>query len=256
MALNRETFLAYLLKEYNQPFSGWDFSYLNGRSETIHPPDMWNYQSYVRAAMLHAHSMLDIDTGGGEILASLQPLPAHTYATESYLPNVPVARQRLEPMGVSVYAIDEDDKGHTPFADNQFDLIINRHGSYVPRELWRILKPGHQFITQQVGGETNKELNMLLDAPPYTYADWTLKRAVNELEQAGFQIQEQREALLLTRYFDVGAIVYYLKAIPWQIPDFSIEKYLDKLLEMQHQIQEKGAIGVHLHQFLIIAQKA
>lgn len=42
MVLDRDTFLAHLLKEYNQPFSGWDFSYLNGRSETIHSPDMWN----------------------------------------------------------------------------------------------------------------------------------------------------------------------------------------------------------------------
>ena len=204
--------------------------------------------------MLHAHTLLDIDTGGGELLASLQPLPTHTYATESYSPNIPVARQRLEPLGINVYSI--DDKSHMPFTDNHFDLIINRHGNYVPRELWRILKPGQQFITQQIGGETNKEFHTLLDAPPYTYADWTLKHAVNELEQAGFQILEQREAFPLTRYYDVGAIVYYLKAISWQIPDFSVEKYLDKLFEMQQHIQEKGAIDTHLHQFFIVAQKA
>ena len=182
MIVDKDTFLAYLLKEYNQPFSGWDFSYLDGRSESIHPTDMWDYQSYVRAAILHADTLLDIDTGGGELLASLQPLPAHTYATESYSPNIPVARQRLEPLGVSVYSV--DDKGHMPFTDNQFDLIINRHGNYIPRELWRILKPGQQFITQQIGGETNKEFHTLLDAPPYLYADWTLKRAVSELAQA------------------------------------------------------------------------
>ncbi len=27
------------------------------------------------------------------------------------------------------------------------------------------------------------------------------------------------------RFFDIVAIVYYLKAIPWQIPDFSVEQY-------------------------------
>jgi SAM-dependent methyltransferase len=254
MIEDRDALYAYLLQEYNQPFSGWDFSYLNGRYETIHASDMWDYKDSIRKAMASAQSLLDIDTGGGEFLASLQPLPLQTCATESYPPNIPVARQRLEPLGVTVYAV--DDKSHVPFVDNQFDLIICRHGSYAPPELLRILKSGRQFITQQVGGETNKELHILLDAPPYSFADWTLQRAANELEQAGFQVLEQREAFLLARYYDIGALVYYLKAIPWQIPDFSVEKYFDKLLALHKQIQQQGAIEAHFHQFFIIAQKA
>lgn len=253
MALDRDAFYAYLLREYNQPFSGWDFSYLNGRYEMVHAPTIWDYKDSIRKAMASAQSLLDIDTGGGEFLASLQPLPAHTCATESYPPNIPVARQRLEPLSVTIYTV--DDKNHMPFADDQFDLIICRHGSYVPQELQRILKPRHQFITQQVGGETNKELHTLLNAPPYPFADWTLQRAVNELEQAGFQILEQREAFSLTRYYDIGALVYYLKAIPWQISDFSVEKYSDRLLALHEQIQQQGTIEAHFHQFFIIAQK-
>ncbi len=36
--------------------------------------------------------------------------------------------------------------------------------------------------------------------------------------------------------YDVGAIVYYLKAVPWEIPDFSVEKYFDKLQEIHKLI--------------------
>lgn len=257
-------FYNYLVSEYNEPFSGWDFTYLNGRSVDIHTGHPWDYTATVLAAMCEAESMLDMGTGGGERLASFaasQPLPPKTCATEGYAPNVPVARQRLTPLGVTVY--ESDDDHHLPFADEQFDLIINRHASYAPREVLRILKPGHRFITQQVGDQTNRRLHELLDyAPKDTFypgaqqkRTWNLDYAVRELEDAGWRIVEQQEEMYPTRYFDVGAIVYYLKAIPWEIPDFSVEKYFDKLLAVDQLIKRDGYVDVLFHQFFIIAQK-
>lgn len=52
-------------------------------------------------------------------------------------------------------------------------------------------------------------------------------------------------------FFDAGAIVYYLKAIPWQVPDFSVEKYFDKVAEIHNRIEEQSYIDVHIH--LLIA---
>jgi hypothetical protein len=48
-------------------------------------------------------SMLDVGTGGGEFLSKLQPLSEMIYATKGYLPNVPKARKRLEPLGVEIF---------------------------------------------------------------------------------------------------------------------------------------------------------
>lgn len=48
-------------------FSGWDFSYLRGRYSSEAIP--WDYLSLVRKAIAESESMLDIGTGGGEILA-------------------------------------------------------------------------------------------------------------------------------------------------------------------------------------------
>jgi protein-L-isoaspartate O-methyltransferase len=86
--------------------------------------------------MKKAESMLDMGTGGGERLASLQPLPKVTYATEAYAPNVPIARKRLEPLGVKVVQIMSDD--NLPFANKTFDLIINHHEAYSVKEVYRI----------------------------------------------------------------------------------------------------------------------
>ncbi len=257
-----DEFYNYLVAEYNQPFSGWDLSYLKGRSVDIHTDPRWDYTAAVLAAMRDAETMLDMGTGGGERLASLaatQPLPPRTYATEGYAPNVRVASKRLEPLGVTVVAIDDN---HLPFADGQFDLIINRHASYAPHEVMRIIKPGQRFITQQVGDQTNRRLHELFGYTPkdtfYPGAEqpsaWNLEYAVRELQEAGWRIIEQQEEFYPTRYYDVGAIVYYLKAIPWEIPDFSIEKYFDKLVEIDQLIKQGGYVDVLFHQFFIVAQ--
>lgn len=262
--IGNNEFYNYLVSEYNQSFSGWDFAYLEHRRVDIHTGHPWDYSATVLAAIHGAESMLDMGTGGGERLASFaesQSLPPRTCATEGYAPNVPVARQRLAPLGVTVY--ESDDDHHLPFADEQFDLIINRHASYAPREVLRILKPGHRFITQQVGDQTNRRLHELLDyRPKDTFypgvqqkRTWNLAYAVHELEDAGWRVVEQQEEMYPTRYFDVGAIVYYLKAISWEIPDFSVEKYFDKLLAMDQLIKRDGYVDVLFHQFFIVAQK-
>jgi ubiquinone/menaquinone biosynthesis C-methylase UbiE len=263
--MTSDEFYTYLVAEYNTPFAGWDMSYLKGRSVDLHPESRWDYTATVLAAMDAAETMLDMGTGGGERLASLaamRPLPRLTIATEGYVPNIAVARQRLEPMGVTVVAIDDD--LHLPFADEQFDLIINRHASYDPHEVLRILKPGQRFITQQVGDQTNRRLHELFGYEPKEAfypgveqkSPWNLEYAVRELQDAGWQIIEQQEEFFTTRYYDVGAIVYYLKAIPWEIPDFSVEKYFDKLLEIDQLIERDGYVDVLFHQFFIVAQKA
>jgi len=243
----------FLIAEADHPFAGWDFSYVTLTGRMVEAPLSWSYASKLLMPVRKAQSLLDIDTGGGEYLSALQPLPPLTCATESYVPNISVARERLAPLGVKVYEI--NDSHSLPFEDNQFDLIINRHGYYSVKEVLRILKPGHQLITQQVGGANYAELNELLGAEKYMYVHWTLDYAVRELEAAGWSIVEQQEDHPITRFFDVGAILYCLKAVPWQIPDFSVEKYFAKLVEIHNIIQAQGYIDFHSHRFLIVAQK-
>ena len=250
----RNQLLHLWLSEYHYPFAGWDFSHLAGKMVEDHALP-WDYRATVCSHLNTAQSLLDMGTGGGEFLASLQPLPPAVYATEGYPPNIPVARQRLEPLGVRVVEVSED--GILSFQDQQFDLVINRHESYEPQELFRVLKPSGHFVTQQVGGLNNLDLNAALQA---SHADfgmtyWNLDYAVKQIENAGLRVLEQREAFPVTRFFDVGAIVYYLKVISWQIPDFSVEKYFEQLLELQRRIQTDGNLRVSSHRFFIVARK-
>ena len=83
--------------------------------------------------MQRAKSMLDMGTGGGEFLSMLQPFPSTIYATEGYAPNVPIARKKLEPLGVTVVEVNDDTA--LPFQDGQFNLILNQHESYAASEV-------------------------------------------------------------------------------------------------------------------------
>jgi len=259
-----DPFYNHLLAEYHHPFSGWDFSYLTGRRIDLHQQHHWDYAQRVTTAMKEAQSILDMCTGGGEYLAqylAMQPVP-EVYATEGYVPNLSVARERLAPLGVKIYEVQND---QLPLADASLDLIINRHGSYKAREVQRVLKPGKYFITQQVGDQTNRRLHELLGyTPPQEHrvhpdaddrAVWNLAYAVRELEADGWQIREQQEAFYPTRYYDVGAIVYYLKAVPWTVPGFTVERFFDQLVEIRKLIEREGFVDVLFHQFLIVAQR-
>src|SRR5690606_12581277 len=141
-------------------------------------------------------------------------------------PNFPIARERLAPLGIEVHTVEDD--ASLPFPDNSFDLVINRHESYAVSEVERILKPGGHFITQQVGGDNDNELNRLLGAPANDeYAHWNLAYAVNEFTGSDLEVIWRAESEVPTRFYDIGAVVYYLQAVPWQIPDFSVDAYRD-----------------------------
>jgi SAM-dependent methyltransferase len=147
--------------------------------------------------------------------------------------------------------------GRLPLEAAAFDLVINRHAVFTAAELHRILKPGGLFITQQVGGHNEQQLNQLLhaDLNPQI-AGWNLAAAVQQLETAGFEIVEQHETYPETVFYDIGAVVYYLKAVPWQIPGFSVDTYYDHLLALHHTIQASGGITVTGHRFFIEARRA
>ena len=79
------------------PFSGWDFSWLDGRSRS--EPLPWDYSVRVAALACTARTMLDMGTGGGEVLSRLPARANRTVATEAWPPNVPMAGRRLLPLG-------------------------------------------------------------------------------------------------------------------------------------------------------------
>ena len=66
---------------------GWDFSHIRDRyTEEEDLP--WDYRETIWRYLRPEMRLLDIDTGGGEFLLSLNHPYQHTAATEGYPPNV------------------------------------------------------------------------------------------------------------------------------------------------------------------------
>ncbi|MCJ7701591.1 MAG: class I SAM-dependent methyltransferase [Anaerolineales bacterium] len=255
MNIPSEELFKFLIQEAQAHFSGWDFSYLAGRESEA--PLRWSYISDALLRVRKSTALLDMDTGGGETFARFAPFPPVTYATEAYAPNVPIARERLEPLGVQVVALAEEEPRHLPFESNCFDLVLNRHGYYWAAEVYRITQPGGVFLTQQVGNRNDIGIRELLGAPDAGVIEECddLGKAVRDLQKAGFRVIKQLEDLYPQRFYDVGALVYQLKAVPWQIPDFSIEGYFQRLQDIHAQIQREGFVDVIEHRFFILAEK-
>jgi hypothetical protein len=106
-----------------EPVEGWDFSWFDGRATEQRPS--WGYARLIGERMAEVRSGLDIDTGGGEVLASIPRPPEVLVATEAWLPNVPVAADTLAPLGGRVVAARERDG--LPFRQGTFDLVVSRH---------------------------------------------------------------------------------------------------------------------------------
>ncbi|MBT2288708.1 class I SAM-dependent methyltransferase [Paenibacillus albidus] len=239
--------------EEEKTFQGWDFSYINSR--TREQPLPWDYKEWVLSYMQVASTLLDMGTGGGEFLLSLSPPPGRTYATEAYPPNVELCQKTLPAYGIDIRQVFEDEL--LPFGSAFFDLVMNRHESYAVQEIHRILKPGGIFVTQQVGGQNNRELSrFLLDADAsLTAPEFNLAGSIRELEAAAFTILEAREAFPVMKFYDVGALVYFAKIIEWEFPGFSVERCFDPLCKLQQQVEQAGFIETAEHRFMIVARK-
>ncbi|WP_250030857.1 class I SAM-dependent methyltransferase [Paractinoplanes maris] len=230
---------------------GWDFTWLTGRASGSDPT--WSYPDRARELVRHSASLLDADTGGGELLSSLGPLPDRTVAVEGWEPNLPVARGRLAPLGVDVRFAPGPE---LPLADRSVDLVLNRHGRLNPAEVARVLTPGGTLLTQQVGSDDCTGINEALGAPePYDRA-WNASVAADRLTAAGLAVIDVREQWPTLRFHDVGALVYQLRAVPWQVRDFTVDRYEAALRRIDAGIRATGEFRVLAHRFLIEARRS
>ena len=191
-------------KEEQAAFKGWDFSYLENRWDEQELP--WNYEDILKKYLNPDYKLLDMGTGGGEFLLSLNHPYNNTAVTEMWIPNVELCKQKLEPLGIQVKQVFNDSE--LPFEDNTFDIIINRHESFDIKEVKRILKPEGIFITQQVGGKNNEVLSKtLIDGFNPLYADNTLENTLKNLGNNFFEILYANEYFPYLRFKDIKGYI-------------------------------------------------
>ncbi|GLY68405.1 class I SAM-dependent methyltransferase [Amycolatopsis taiwanensis] len=229
--------------------SGWGFEWLRGRATEERPP--WGYARLLSQRLPEVASALDIDTGGGEVLAELPVLPKRMCVTESWAPNVARARDLLGPRGVEVVQTRAGEP--LPFPAESFELVTSRHPVRPDwPEIARVLVDGGHYLAQHVGPASAFELiEYFLGPLPRQRATRDPHREVDEAESAGLTLIDLKTARCRMEFFDIGAVVYILRKCVWWVPDFSVERYQDTLRRLDAQIRSDGAFVAHSTRHLI-----
>ena len=249
--MNYEQLKEFWLKEEKHAFHGWDFSHLENRWITI--SESWDYEKIVREHLHPKNYLLDMGTGGGEFLLSLGHPYKKTSVTEAWLPNIQLCLEKLQPLGISVYPVQEE--APLPIASDSFDIVINRHESYNVHEVMRVLKSGGIFITQQVGGENCISLEKRINLEECIHPVFSLATELLQFHDCGFSVEYAEESFPELQFFDVGAIVFWAKIIQWSFPGFSVEKNFAQLCALQDDLALNGVISSLQHSFIIVARK-
>jgi SAM-dependent methyltransferase len=234
------------------PTEGWDFSWFEGRATEERPS--WGYQRLMGERMAQADASLDIQTGGGEVLAGVPRRPPVSVATEAWPPNVAKATALLHPLGTVVVADPEEPP--LPFADCAFDLVVSRHPvkAYFD-EIARVLRPGGTYFAQHVGPGSVVEVTEYFLGPQPETDNRHPDRERAEAEAAGLEIVDVRTERLRMEFYDIGAVVHFLRKVIWMVPDFTVAKYLPRIRELHDQIESEGPFVAHSTRTLFEARK-
>ncbi|MFB4301176.1 class I SAM-dependent methyltransferase [Actinomadura sp. NTSP31] len=232
---------------------GWDFSWLEGRATEQRPS--WGYQRLMSERLGRATAALDVQTGGGEVLAEAAAFPPTMVATESWPPNVAKATRLLHPRGAAVVVHPEEPP--LPFADGAFDLVTSRHPAVVWwTEIARVLAPGGTYFAQHVGPASVFEVTEFFLGPqPAARSKRDPEIESADARAAGLDVADLRLERLRMEFFDIGAVVYFLRKVIWIVPGFTVERHRDRLRDMHELIQRDGSFVAHSSRFLIEARK-
>lgn len=214
---------------------GWGFAWLDGRAIEERPP--WGYARELGRRLAAARSALDIDTGGGEVLAEAPVLPPAIYATESWPPNVERARNRLSGRGATV--VQTTPGGPLPFPDRSFDLVTARHPVHPDwTEIHRVLTDGGHYFAQHVGpGSAFELIERFLGPQPGQRTQRDPAQEAAGAEAAGLTVANLRTARCRMEFSDIGAVVWILRKCVWWVPDFSVDRYRDTLVELDREMR-------------------
>lgn len=239
------------------PVEGWDFSWFDGRA--TEERTSWGYSGRLATVYAEAQAVLDLQTGGGEVLAGVlrraDVRPSLIAATESWLPNLRLARRALAPFDGQVELV--QNAGELPFADATFDVVSSRHPNVMPwQEVARVLQPGGLTISQQVVPlASNRELYEFFLGPQQREPADGVDEIRLAVASAGLELVDLRFEQSRVEFFDIGAVVYFLRKVLWTVPDFSVERYRDRLIELHAIIEQRGAFESFSRHALVVAVK-
>ncbi|HZU73554.1 MAG TPA: hypothetical protein VE990_12360 [Acidimicrobiales bacterium] len=245
----------------HRSLKGWDFSWLRPRAAVVATLP-WSYPRVVADLARDRARILDMGTGGGEVLSRLTARASFTVANEAWPPNVRVAATNLAGLKVPVVQdegaadnFNQDGvRGRLPYRSGAFHLVSNRHEAFLASEVFRVLAPGGLFVTQQVDHHSYDDLYAALELDPPADPESWLSLAGAQVSEVGFQVIVGQRGEEHQAFADVGALIWYLRAVPWIMPEFHHVEFRG-ILQRLHVMMRRSPVVVRQRRFLLIARK-
>jgi SAM-dependent methyltransferase len=233
------------------PITAWDFSFLDGRAAEARPS--WHYFDLVAERARRVRSMLDVDAGTAHMIHALPVRPPLTVAVEAYQPSLDVAGPRLREVGAKLVVANDD---ALPFAAQTFALVTSRHPVETHwDEVARVLEPDGTYFSQQVGPHSLRGLSEFLMGPLPDGSRRDPALAEEAAHRAGLVVHDLRSEQPVVVFFDIGAVVYFLRLVVWTVPGFTVDRYRDQLRALHDHIERVGSFTTNSSRFLIEAVK-
>ncbi|MBN1813739.1 MAG: class I SAM-dependent methyltransferase [Anaerolineae bacterium] len=233
---------------------GWDFS----RVQDAREPVPWDYLDVVRRYLRATDRVLDVGTGGGEKLLSLVGCFDSALGVDVSTEMIETAKKNKAVAQVEAVSFEVMPAEALRFADDTFDVVLNRHCTVDVRETFRVLRPGGYFITQQVGARNTHNICMLFgcgvggEYEPELFQE--LPVLAGAFRQLGCRVACAAEYDVRYWFLDVESLLFWFQAIPMP-QDFDVEAHWRQVDHVITEFSTPRGIETNEHRELLIVQK-
>jgi hypothetical protein len=117
------------------------------------------------------------------------------------------------------------------------------------------VRPGGTYLSQQVGPGSVRELTDFMMGTQEANDSRSPARARTDALAAGLDVVDLRPVRLRMEFYDVAAVVHFLRKVIWIVPGFTVQRYRDRLAALHDRIQADGPFVAHSTRFLIEGRK-
>jgi hypothetical protein len=111
------------------------------------------------------------------------------------------------------------------------------------------------YFAQHVGGGTNVEISEYFVGPLDSGDRRHHEVEAEQAKASGLEIVQCRNERLQLEFFDVGAMVFFLRKGVWTVPDFSVDRYQARLQDLHDQIEHDRVFRSTMSRTLLEARK-
>ena len=240
---------------YNRAGSlfGWDFSKL----QVVSKGEKWKFYDVVVKKSPNNSNLLDIGTGGGRRIlkvASHFKFVIGIDLSESMIHTANNNLKRSKERNTKFFVMDAFD---LRFPNNSFDIASCRHSPFSLQEVFRVLKSGGIFLTQQVSEGDKLNIKQVFGrGQNFDVKDGTAKnKYVHKLKKSGFEKIEVFEYNAKEWYKTPKDLIFLLQNTPI-IPGFGKQKEDFVLLSkfIDRYTTDKGIL-TNSKRYMIVAKK-